>query len=248
MVEQSQAQVAWVTGGSTGIGYAIAQSLAEAGYLVVISARNEESLRAACSKLGESGAKADYVVMDVSRKNDVKQACRSILDRHGRIDVLVNNAGYNVKTRRTWEDLIPEEFDAVIAANLSGALYAIHAVLPSMRANRNGTIVNIASVAGKQVNLGGGVAYSVAKHGVFVMSQLLNQSELKHGIRTCVVAPAGVATRAHDWRPQEARDMMLTPEDVARAVRFVIDTPPDVAIFEIEVHPAPRGTDHGRSS
>ncbi|MGB8362993.1 MAG: SDR family oxidoreductase [Rhizomicrobium sp.] len=238
MVDQSQARVAWVTGGSAGIGLAIAQSLAAAGYLVVISARNEEGLRAACSALEKSGAKADYVAMDVSRRSEVEQACRSILDRHGRIDVLVNNAGFNVK-RRKWEDLIPEEFDAVIAANLSGTFYAIHAVLPTMRAQRSGMIVNISSVAGKQVSLDGGVAYSVAKHGVHVMSQLLNQSELKYGIRTCVLAPAGVVTRAHDWRPQEIRDMMLKPEDVARAVRFAVETPLHAAIFEIEICSAP---------
>jgi NAD(P)-dependent dehydrogenase (short-subunit alcohol dehydrogenase family) len=239
LAEQSQNRVAWVTGGSTGIGYAIAQSLVEAGYLVVISARSEEGLRAACSDLEKSGGKADCVVMDVSRRSEVEQACRCILDRHGRIDVLVNNAGFNVKARK-WEDLIPEEFDAVIAANLSGAFYAIHSVLPSMRANGAGMIINVASVAGKQVSLDGGVAYSVAKHGVFVMSQLLNQSELKNGIRTCVVAPGGVDTRAHAWRPQEVRNMMLKPEDVARAVRFAVETPPHAAIFEIEVCAAPR--------
>jgi NAD(P)-dependent dehydrogenase (short-subunit alcohol dehydrogenase family) len=239
LAEQSQNRVAWVTGGSTGIGYAIAQSLVEAGYLVVISARSEEGLRAACSGLEKSGGKADCVVMDVSRRSEVEQACRCILDRHGRIDVLVNNAGFNVKARK-WEDLIPEEFDAVIAANLSGAFYAIHSVLPSMRANGAGMIINVASVAGKQVSLDGGVAYSVAKHGVFVMSQLLNQSELKNGIRTCVVAPGGVDTRAHAWRPQEVRNMMLKPEDVARAVRFAVETPPHAAIFEIEVCAAPR--------
>lgn len=239
VIDQPQTRVAWITGGSTGIGFAIARSLAQADYLVVISARNEEGLRSACADLEAAGGEADYVVMDVSRRSEVEQACRSILDRHGRIDVLVNNAGFNVKARK-WEDLIPEEFDAVIAANLSGTFYAIHSVLPSMRANGAGMIVNVASMAGKQVSLDGGVAYTAAKHGVFVMSQLLNQSELKHGIRTCIVAPAGVDTRAHSWRAEEVRNMMLKPDDVARAVRFAVDTPPHVAIFEIDICAAPR--------
>jgi NADP-dependent 3-hydroxy acid dehydrogenase YdfG len=238
MPEQSKTPVAWVTGGSTGIGYAIAQSLADAGYRVVISARNDDGLRTACSDLEKSGYKADYAVMDVSRRGEVEQACRTILDRHGRIDVLVNTAGYNVKARK-WADLIPEEFDAVLAANLSGTFYTIHAVLPWMRANGGGTIVNISSVAGKQVSLEGGVAYTVAKHGVHIISQLLNQSELKHGIRTCVVAPAGVVTRAHDWRSKEVRDLMLKPEDVARTVRFAVETPRHAAIFEVEICSAP---------
>ena len=239
MVDQSKTGVAWITGGSTGIGLETARALTQAGYLAVISARTESPLRDACAELSKAGGKSDYVVADVTRRDEVTQACKTILERHGRIDVLVNNAGFNVKARK-WEDLIPEEFDAVLAANLTGTFNAIHAVLPSMRSNGGGMIVNIASIAGKQVSQDGGVAYSVAKHGVFVMSQLLNQSELKHGIRTCVVAPSGVDTRAHAWRPPEVRDLMMKPEDVARAVCFAVETPPHTAIFEIDVCGVPR--------
>jgi NADP-dependent 3-hydroxy acid dehydrogenase YdfG len=234
MVAQSQDRVAWVTGGSAGIGLAIARMLVETGYTVVISARNEEALRTACADLGQAGGKADHVVANVEHRNEVDEACRIILDRYGRIDLLVNNAGFNVKAR-TWDDLIPKEFDEVIAANLSGTFYAIHAVLPAMRAQGTGMIVNIASQAGRMVALGGGVAYTVAKHGVFVLTELVNQSEWKRGIRACVVAPGGVATRAHDWRPQEIRDTMLKPEDVARAVRFAIETPPHATIYSIDI-------------
>jgi NADP-dependent 3-hydroxy acid dehydrogenase YdfG len=169
----------------------------------------------------------------------VDNACRTILERHERIDVLVNNAGFNVKARK-WEDLIPEEFDLVIAANLTGTFNAIHAVLPTMRAQKSGTIVNVASVAGKEVNLEGGVAYSAAKHGVFVLTELVNQSEFRHGIRACVVAPGGVDTRAHSSKPQAVRDTMLKAEDVARAVRFAIDTPPHAAVYEIDIRPIHR--------
>lgn len=231
-------KVAWVTGGSTGIGLAIARTLIEASYLTVISARHEEPLRVARMDLAASGGAADHLVVDVTSRVAVNEACRTILDRHGRIDVLVNNAGFNVRQRK-WEDLIPEEFDAVIAANLTGTFNAIHAVLPAMRHQHGGLIVNISSVAGKLVGLEGGVAYTVAKHGVHVMSQLLNQSELKHGIRTCVLAPAGVDTRAHAWRPPDVRASMLKPEDVARAVRFAVETPPRAAVFEIEICAAP---------
>src|SRR5690606_12888830 len=126
------------------------------------------------------------------------------------------------------------EFDAVIASNINGTFNAIHAVLPGMRAQKKGLIINISSGAGKQVGIGGGVAYTVAKHGVHIMSKLLNQSEMKHGIRTCIIAPAFVRTRAHDWRPEEMRAYMLEPEDVARVVRFAIEQPPHSAIFEIE--------------
>ena len=228
--------VAWITGGSAGIGLAIARRLADAGHRVVISARNAEPLRAACAELGE---RADHVVADVSRQPEVERACRAILDRHGRIDVLVNNAGFNVKARQ-WADLDPAEFDAVIAANLSGTFYAIHAVLPAMRAQGGGTIVNIGSVAGRQVTVGGGVAYCVAKHGVVALTESVNLAECQHGIRACVVCPGGVATRAHAHRSQEERDAMLHPDDVAEAVLYAVQAPPHAAVYAVDVNPIRR--------
>jgi NADP-dependent 3-hydroxy acid dehydrogenase YdfG len=231
-------KIAWITGGSAGIGLAIARTLVEAGYHVVLSARGEGPLREACGHITAAGGSAEWIVADVADRAAVTSAAHAILSRHGRIDVLVNNAGFNVPARK-WGELVPEEFDTVIAANLTGTFNAIHAVLPAMRQQGGGLIVNISSVAGKQVNPDGGVAYTIAKHGVQVMSQMLNQSELRHGIRSCVIAPAGVSTRAHDWRPQELRAYMLQPEDVARAVRFAIDQPAHAAVFEIELAWAP---------
>ena len=238
MPDNRQKRVAWVTGGSAGIGLAIARTLVDAGYLVVLSARNEDLLRAACAELRAAGGNADYVVADVAKRADVDHACRTILERHRRIDVLVNNAGFNSQKRK-WDELIPEEFDAVIATNLTGTFNTIYSVLPAMRAQKGGLIVNISSVAGKQVNPDGGVAYTIAKHGAHIMAQMLNQTEFRHGICACVIAPAGVRTRAHDWRPEEVRAYMLQPEDVARAVRFAVDSPPHAAIFEIELSWAP---------
>lgn len=223
-------KIAWVTGGSAGIGLAIARALVDAGYRVVLSARNTAPLQQAAAELGA----AEWIAADVTDRPAMLAAARSIVERHGRIDVLVNNAGFNSQ-RRKWDDLVPEEFDAVIAANLTGTFNAIHSVLPAMRSQKSGNIINISSIAGKQVNLDGGVAYTAAKHGVHVMSQLLQQSELKNGIKVSVISPGGVSTRAHDWRPQELRAYMLPAEEVARAVRFIIDSPPNTAVFDIEL-------------
>ena len=156
MTEQTGPKVAWITGGSTGIGLAIARSVSKAGYLVVLSARNEDGLLAACAEIEQAGGKADHVLLDVTDRDGVNRACQTILDRHGRIDVLVNNAGFNVQKRK-WDELVAEEFDAVLLANLTGTFNAIHAVLPTMRAQHDGLIVNVSSVAGKQVSLDGGV-------------------------------------------------------------------------------------------
>ncbi|MCX7863733.1 MAG: SDR family oxidoreductase [Novosphingobium sp.] len=230
----SESKVAWVTGGSTGIGLAIAKALAELGHVTVISARNEALLRSAAEEIASRGGRCDYIINDVTDRAGVNDTARSILERHGRIDVLVNNAGFNSQ-RREWDDLIPDEFDAVIAANLLGTFNCIHATLPAMREQKSGLVINISSGAGKVIGIGAGVAYTVAKHGVHIMSRLLNQTELKNGIRACIIAPAFVNTRAHDWRPANMRQYMLQPEDVARAVRFAIDQPAHTAIFEIEL-------------
>jgi len=227
----ADSKVAWITGGSAGIGFAIAKALAEDGYLTVISARNGGPLREAAMEIGKD---CESLACDVTDRAAVAAACAEILRRHGRIDVLVNNAGGNSQ-KREWSDLVPEEFEEVIASNINGTFNTIHAVLPAMRAQKDGLVINVSSGAGKQVGLGAGVAYTVAKHGVHIMSKLLNQSELANGIRCCVVAPAFVRTRAHDWRPEEMKKYMLDPEDVARVVRFALASPPHTMIQEIEL-------------
>lgn len=230
----AERRVAWITGGSAGIGLAIARALSDDGFHVVLSARNAALLESACAELRAAGGTADPIVADVADRGQVDAACEEILSRHGRIDVLVNNAGFNSQKRR-WDDQVPEEFDAVIAANLTGTFNTIHAVLPTMRTQGGGLVINVSSVAGKQVNPDGGVAYTIAKHGAHIMAKLLNQTELRNGIRACVIAPAGVRTRVHDWRPEEQRSYMIAPEDVARAVRFAVDSPPHSAVLEIEL-------------
>jgi len=228
-------KVAWVTGGSAGIGEAIARALVEAGYTTVISARDEALVTETAARIGGN---CEGYANDVTDRAGVNALAAQILERHGRIDVLVNNAGHNSQKRK-WDELVPEEFDGVIAANITGTFNCIHAVLPAMRAQKGGIIVNVSSVAGKQVSPDGGVAYTIAKHGVHIMAKMLNQTELQHGIRACVVAPAGVATRAHDWRPKELLAYMLQPEDVARAVRFAVEQPTHSAVFEIELSWSP---------
>jgi NADP-dependent 3-hydroxy acid dehydrogenase YdfG len=234
LTNQSQSRVAWVTGGSAGIGLAIARVLAEDGFHVVLSARNAAMLESACAEIRAAGGSAEYAVADVTDRIRVNAVVGDILARHGRIDLLVNNAGFNSQ-KREWDDLIPEEFDAVIASNITGTFNATYAVLPTMRERKDGLVVNISSGAGKQVGVGAGVAYTIAKHGTHIMTKLLNQTELKNGIRACVIAPGFVKTRLQDWRPQEMHAYMLDPTEVARAVRFAVESPPHTAIFEIEL-------------
>ena len=227
-----------VTGAASprGLGKATARLFAEHGARVAILDLDEAAAKAAAADLPGEGHIG--LACDVTDKQACEKAVADLERLWGRIDVLVNNAGHNSQ-RRKWDELDPNEFDAVIAANLTGTFNCIHAVLPQMRSQGGGRIVNISSVAGKQVNPDGGVAYTIAKHGVHIMAKMLNQTELANGIRACVIAPAGVSTRAHDWRPEELRQYMLQPEDVARAVRFAVEQPAHSTVFEIEMSWSP---------
>jgi NAD(P)-dependent dehydrogenase (short-subunit alcohol dehydrogenase family) len=230
-------RVAWITGGSSGIGLAAAQALAQAGYRVVLSARGREGLDAAVRALGPA---AEAEPMDAALRPQVDAAAQAILSRHGRIDVLVNSAGFNVAARQ-WGELTAEDFDAVLAGNLSGTFYAVHAALPAMRAQGDGVIVNVASMAARTVTPYGGVAYTVAKQGVITLTATLNQAEFRHGIRACALIPGEVATPIMQKRvpppPPEVLDRMLQAEDVARAIRFIVETPAHACIPELVMAP-----------
>ena len=236
----ASARIAWITGGSSGIGLAAADSLADAGYRVVLSSRGVPALKAAAVRIEAAGGLADIAPMDTLSRPQVETTYRTILDRHGRIDVLVNSAGFNVAARQ-WHELSADDFDRVLAGNLNGTFYAINAVLPAMRAQGYGVIVNIASMAGKAISPGGGVAYSIAKQGVIALTASINQAEFRNGIRACAISPGEVATPIMQKRnpppPKEVLDRMLQAEDVGRAVRFVVETPAHACIHEIVMAP-----------
>ena len=219
---------------------AAAECLAKAGYIVVLSARGRAQLQEAAASINANGGRAEFEISDAAVRGEVEAACKSILERHGRVDVLVNSAGFNVAARQ-WHELTADDFDRVLAGNLSGAFYAINAVLPAMRSQKNGVIVNVASMAAKTVTPYGGVAYTVAKQGVITLTATVNQAEFRHGIRACALTPGEVATPIMRKRvpppPQEVLDRMLQAEDVARAIRFIVETPPHATIHEIIMAP-----------
>ena len=145
-------RIAWVTGGGSGIGLAGAEALAGDGWRVTISGRRFDALEEAAKRIADkTSAKVDVLPLDVTRADDVQAAARSILAKHGQIDLLVNNAGLNVP-KRSWKDLEIGGWDQIVDVNLSGVLYAIHAVLPAMRERKSGSIINVASWAGRIVS------------------------------------------------------------------------------------------------
>jgi NADP-dependent 3-hydroxy acid dehydrogenase YdfG len=234
-------RIAWVTGGGSGIGLAGAAALAGDGWSVTISGRRLDALKEAAKLIGDkTSAKVDVLPLDVTRADDVQAAARSILAAHGQIDLLVNNAGLNVP-KRSWNDLEIGGWDQIVDVNLSGVLYAIHAVLPAMRSRKSGSIVNIASWAGRIVSQMTGPAYTATKHAILALTHSFNMDECRNGLRACCLSPGEVATPIMKSRPvppsEEVMSKMLQPEDVGRTIAFVANMPPHVCVNEVLISP-----------
>jgi NADP-dependent 3-hydroxy acid dehydrogenase YdfG len=233
-------RVAWVTGGGSGIGEAGAEALAADGFIVVISGRRREALDAVVAKIAFSGGQAEAIALDVSKAADVSNAAQQILTRHGRIDLLVNSAGINVPKRR-WVDLEIEGWDRLVEINLNGVLYCMRAVLPAMRAQKDGTIINVASWAGRHVSKMTGPGYTATKHAVLALTHSFNMDECVNGLRACCLSPGEVATPILKLRPvvpsEEEQARMLQAEDLGRTIAFVASMPARVCINEILISP-----------
>jgi NADP-dependent 3-hydroxy acid dehydrogenase YdfG len=234
-------RVAWVTGGGSGIGQAGAEALAADGWTVIVSGRRKDALEAVVSGINsKGGGKAEALVLDVSQAADVEAAARRILAAHGRIDLLVNSAGVNVP-KRSWEDMEISGWDKLVEINLNGVLYCMRAVLPAMRAQKDGCIINVASWAGRHVSKMPGPAYTTTKHAVLALTHSFNMDECVNGLRACCLSPAEVATPILKLRPvvptEEEQARMLQPEDLGRTIVFVAGMPPHVCVNEILISP-----------
>src|SRR5579859_650597 len=161
MTDQAQKTIL-VVGGSSGIGFATAQALTRLGHAVILAGRDRARLDQARMSIEEADGVVDVAAFDAFDRGQVAAAVETTIARYGKIDGLVNAAGFNVPQRQ-WHDLKPDEFESVIDGNLVTAFNTIHAVLPHMRGRRYGVIVNVASMAGKAVTIGAGVAYTIAK-------------------------------------------------------------------------------------
>jgi NAD(P)-dependent dehydrogenase (short-subunit alcohol dehydrogenase family) len=180
-------RVAWVTGGGSGIGEAGAEALAADGWTVVISGRRTDALDSVVAKIASGGGQAEAIALDVSQAADVTDAAQQILAEHGRIDLLVNSAGINVP-KRSWADLEIQGWDRLVEINLNGVLYCMRAVLPAMRAQKDGIIINVASWAGRHVSKMAGPAYTTTKHAVLALTHSFNMDECVNGLRVLSVA------------------------------------------------------------
>jgi len=233
-------KVAWITGAGTGIGLAGAKALADAGATVVMSGRRKEVLALEAEKIRIKGGKSEVEALDVSDAKAVNKAAAAILSRHARLDILVNSAGLNT-TNRYWKNQTIEGWREVIGINLDGSFYTIHAVLPAMRARKDGLIINVSSWAGIFHPKLTGAAYNGSKHAVTAMTETINMEECANGIRACAICPAEVATPILDRRPvppsAEDRARMLQAVDLGNTIRFIAQMPPHVCVNQGIISP-----------
>lgn len=240
MLNSIAGQVAWVTGAGSGIGQAAAVSLGAAGAKLVLTGRRPEALNETAAMVRDAGGEAVVAPADMGRADEVEAACERVRSAFGRCDILVNSAGLNVP-KRSWAEIDVAGIDAVIGADLAGPFYASRAVLPMMRAQGGGLILQISSWAGRYVSRLTGPAYSAAKHGLVALSESINQEECGHGIRSCCICPGEVATPILDKRPVPVspadKAKMLQSDDLAETILFVARLPASVCINEILISP-----------
>jgi NADP-dependent 3-hydroxy acid dehydrogenase YdfG len=239
-MQDLKGKIAWVTGAGTGIGEAAANSLASAGAHVMLTGRRKDALDGVAAKITDKGGKATVHDGDLTKAEIVDRIAAAIVKAHGRIDIVVNNAGTNIPDR-DWKRLTPEGIDTLLHANLSSAFYVTRAVLPAMRTQQDGLLIHTASWAGRFVGPVPGPAYIAAKHGVVAMSHSINLEECGNGIRSTVVCPGEVATPIMTLRdPPELPETlarMVQPEDMGEIILFVARQPKHVCLNEILVSP-----------
>ena len=233
-------QVAIVTGASSGIGRATAHAVAAEGANVALVARSGDVLRGIAGEIAARGGTAQAYATDVADATALERVVAAVVQAWGRVDLLVANAGVNTK-QRNLHDMSVAQWDYVTGVDLSAVFYCVRAVLPQMRSQQRGTIVTVASMAGRHPGIMSGVAYGATKAGAVSLSHSINLEERVNGIRATVILPGEVATAILDHRPNppsmESRRFMLQPEDVADAIVYVAAAPQRVTFDEIWITP-----------
>ncbi|AKQ63762.1 Short-chain dehydrogenase/reductase SDR [Myxococcus hansupus] len=236
-----QGKVIAITGASSGIGEATARLLASRGAHVVLGARRVDRLESLTSAIRAQGGSARHQALDVGKREDMEAFMRFAREEHGRIDVVINNAG--VMPLSKLEALKVDEWDRMIDVNIRGVLHGIAAGLPIMQAQRSGQFINVSSIGGHTV-VPTAAVYCATKYAVIAISEGLRQ-EVGGDIRVTVISP-GVTTSelAESISDEGARDAMreyrriaIPPEAIARSIAFAIEQPDDVDVNEIIVRP-----------
>jgi len=229
-------KTALVTGGSKGIGLAVARRLAQAGTNVAICGRSAEALQRAAASLKGEFARDDLKLVaqpaDVRNEDEVARLFRAVDSELGGLDILVNNAGVGVF--RKLADLKPAEWREVVDTNLTGAYLCSHAALPRFQARGGGWIVNIASLASVNA-MEGGAAYNASKFGLLGMAGAAMLDHRHDGVKVTTVLPGSVST---GFSPNGEAEWKIAPEDIAELVAAILAMPERTLVSHVEVRPS----------
>jgi NAD(P)-dependent dehydrogenase (short-subunit alcohol dehydrogenase family) len=231
-----EGRAALVTGGSSGIGLAIARSLGQDGFGLTVSARRPEKLEDAVKSLEDEGFDVQAVPANMAKEDDIKQVVEAHRGKFGRLDVLINNAGIGIAG--PIEEHETKRLDLQLDVNLRGVYLTLRECIPMLKeaAKEHGKalVVNTASIAGKYANPGL-AAYSATKAAVVGLSAAAHGELSGDGVHVTALCPGLVATPMTDWAEEEVpKDEMIRPEDIAEAVRFLLRTSQNCVVPEIQ--------------
>jgi NADP-dependent 3-hydroxy acid dehydrogenase YdfG len=240
-MSEIQNKVVIITGASSGLGEATAKRLAKNGAKLMLAARREDRLQELVAKIEQDGGTAKYQITDVSDRSQVEALAKATQQAYGRIDVLVNNAG--LMPLSPLDETKVEEWDKMIDVNIKGVLYGVAAVLPIMRSQQSGHIINLSSVAGHKV-FAGGTVYCATKFAVKAISEGVRLES--HGqIRSTNISPGAVATELTNTITDEQTanninqlySVAIDADVIARAITYAIEQPGDVDVNEMIIRP-----------
>jgi len=231
-----EARIAIVTGGSRGIGRAVAEALLGEGWRVRFCGRTPEHVETAQRELERRfGDAVSGAAVDARHQEEVDHFVAGVLERDGRIDCLVNNAGLGVFA--PVDELTGEQWREVIETNLSGYFYFLHAVAPAMKRQGEGWIFNVASLAGKNP-MANGAAYNASKFGVVGLSEAAMLDLRQYGVRVAAILPGSVATDFSHPSGQQDQSWRLQPADIAAMILHLLTYPPNALPSLVEMRPA----------
>jgi NAD(P)-dependent dehydrogenase (short-subunit alcohol dehydrogenase family) len=228
-------QVAVITGAARGIGEAIALRLGRMGATIVLTARDQARLAQVRAEIERHGGKAFAVPCDFTDEKAIAAFGKQMKEEHGRCDILVNNAGVGVP-RKPLIELSVEEWDQMMHTNLRAPYLMIRSFGPMMIAAKSGHIINISSLAGKNI-LPQGAAYSASKWGLNGLTYSVAEELRQYNVRVSVIAPGSVNTHFGSSGTTKDRSRMIQPDDVARVVAMLVTQAPNSFVSEVLLRP-----------
>lgn len=234
-MQDLKGKVALVTGGGQGLGEAICRTLAEAGTIIIPADVQHEKAEQVAASIRSAGGKAMAMKLNVADEKQAEEVIKQVAAEFGKIDVLINNAGIDFTL--PVEELTVEQFDKVLAVNLRGPFVMSKAVLPFMKQQGSGHIVNITSTAAKRA-WANATAYHASKWGLLGMSHALHVEARPHGVKVTAVVNGGMQTPFILERfPDTPLDVLQDPKNVAETIRFILTQPKETVIPEVMVIP-----------